>query len=265
LDPQNPSPNEPRRAVDVSHLPSPARRRSSWLKFLGIILGVGFFLIAVPALVGVANRSGLFDTLSQLHVSSELRQSISVVGQTPAGVHLAVDHRDVREIVRILPGTLKPVNVSQGAVNQVVPVASSEHAEVILIVGNTGSRQIKIASDQKPVTVLTDDEKIGELGRANSQDGLHLCDNSNLQWSPDGTTVAFFVCGKDASIIALLEIDTKNLRLVANTVGANARPRSFAWFDGNRILFVEQKSPDVDEAYVINTDGSNKTLVFSGP
>lgn len=259
-----PAETPPNEVVNIDKLRTPATQGRGWRRMLWVIVLGITVLILLPVGIGLSRQSGLSNALSQLRFSSDPQQSISVVGTSDSGVVLFVEHRGVRELTLVVSNTLGTWNLSQGMANHAVPIISPHDDQIVFVVGESGKRQIKLANPHQLTEVLTDDSKVAGLGNANKLTGLQICDANSLRWSPDEHRLAFFVCAKDFSTILILDIVSKNLAFVANTSSSSARPRTLAWMDDNRIVFVEQTESDVDEAYIINADGTGKTLVVSG-
>ena len=178
---------------------------------------------------------------------------------------MTVDHRGVREVILLMTDTLHTENLSQGIANYSQPTVSPQGDRVAFVAGESGAQKIKIAPIQGHTYILTDDKQTNDLGKASGIESLSICEESDLSWSPDGTFLAFFACSEDVSMVVTVDIVTRKMQIVPHTDNANKRPRSLAWLDNTRIVFVEQASSDVDRVFVIKVDGTDKILVFSGP
>lgn len=250
--------------VDWSDIPSPAKPHY-WWRLLLIGAAVIVMILVVPVIINLGQQRGWWTGLSLLKVSTEPKQVISVIGRSESGVLLIVDRRDARQISFVLPDTLQPLELSQGLANNAQPILAFQGDRVAFVVGELGKREIKLAPIHGTISILISDTQIGEFGNTNGLSGLCICKENALSWSPDGTFLAFFACTQEESVLMTVDTNAKILYRVPNTNDASNRPRSLAWLDNSRILFVEQASPDADQAFVINTDGTKKTPVFFAP
>jgi hypothetical protein len=249
------------RNLDDLPSPKPPGRRKIWVWIMVLMVVV----IVAPLVIRLGEALGWWGSLLLLKLSAEPQQVVSVVGGSKTGVLMTIDHRGVREITILISDTLHIDNLSQGIANNSQPMMSPEGDRVAFMVGEAGAREIKIAPIQGHTYALASDEQIKQAAPTGELKDSSMCDDNSLSWSPDGTHLAFMACVKDKSVIVTVDTQTKEVHFVPHTDSASKRSRSLAWLDDARIVFVEQVSPDADQVFVINVDGRNKTLVFSGP
>ena len=98
-------------------------------------------------------------------------------------------------------------------------------------------------------------------------------DNSSPSWSPDGSKIAFYSMNQDAHIdyIYIMNSDGSNtVKLTESSPDYSSWPNDPSWSpDGHKIAFLQfsRKSPEAlgeltSSIYLINVDGTNKTLMF---
>lgn len=79
-------------------------------------------------------------------------------------------------------------------------------------------------------------------------------------WSPDGKTIAFSAENPEGNNVWLMDSSGSNLR---NVTGENKKRNSLpSWsHDGNKIAFYQQDNDNNTEIWIMNSDGSNPTMV----
>ncbi len=254
-----------KQTIDWSKTPPPTSPWRGWVTAL-IWVAVGVLVLGVlPLLIRWGQGSGFWRNITSFKLPAEPEQVVSILDSSDSGVLITVDHRGIRQVEFVISDTLHTVELSQGVAHGSKPVMSPRGDLVAFVVVEGGKRKIKIAPIQRRTFILTDDDQIAGQGTTNGLPELGICDDSLIKWSPDASALALFACTKAKSVIITVNLGTKAVQVIKNTDNKNKPSRSLVWLDTSRIAFVEQTTPGIDQVFVINLDGSNKTPIVSGP